>query len=163
MISCKKCGATLDNNMLFCPVCGERIMTENQNFTGTVDQDGGSYEFCQDDINKNKGMCILAYLSWLVLIPVFAGGNSKVTRFHANQGLVLAIAELAWWIISGIVDTILWALFGYSVLRGIYILIKVVLSLVNIVFLILSIIGIINVANGETKELPLIGKIKILK
>ena len=33
----------------------------------------------------------------------------------------------------------------------------------NLVFLVLAVIGIINAANGRAKELPVIGKIKLLK
>lgn len=36
-------------------------------------------------------------------------------------------------------------------------------SLLGIVFLVLAIIGIINAANGKAKELPVIGKYRILK
>ena len=36
-------------------------------------------------------------------------------------------------------------------------------SLLGIVFLVLVIIGIINAANGKAKELPVIGKYRILK
>ena len=36
-------------------------------------------------------------------------------------------------------------------------------SLLGIVFLVLDIIGIINAANGKAKELPVIGKYRILK
>jgi len=39
-------------------------------------------------------MAILAYLTWLVLIPLFAAKESKFARFHCNQGIVLAVAEI---------------------------------------------------------------------
>ena len=114
-------------------------------------------DFDKADIEQNKVMGILAYLSWLVLIPIFAAPKSKFARFHANQGLVLAITEVAWWIVQGILSAILYAIswrLGF---------ISTILSLVNIVFLVLLIIGIMNAANGRAKELPIIGKFKILK
>lgn len=37
------------------------------------------------------------------------------------------------------------------------------LGLVNLVFLVMLVIGIMNAVNGRAKELPVIGKFKILK
>ena len=102
-------------------------------------------------------MAILGYLSWLVIVPIFAAPKSKFARFHANQGLVLAITEIAWWIVQGILTSILYSIswrLGF---------ISSILSLVNIAFLILTIIGIVNAVNGRAKELPIIGKFRILK
>jgi len=37
------------------------------------------------------------------------------------------------------------------------------LGLVNLVFLVMLVLGIMNAVNGRAKELPVIGKFKILK
>lgn len=37
---------------------------------------------------NDKLMGILAYVGILVIVPLFAGGNSKFVKYHANQGLV---------------------------------------------------------------------------
>ena len=114
-------------------------------------------DFDKADIEQNKVMGVLAYLSWLVLIPIFAAKGSKFARVHANQGLVLAITEIAWWIVQGILSSVLYSIswrLGF---------ISTILGLVNIVFLVLLVIGIMNAANGRAKELPVIGKFKILK
>lgn len=37
------------------------------------------------------------------------------------------------------------------------------LGLVNIIFLVLAIIGIVNAVNGKAKELPIIGKYRVIK
>ena len=50
-------------------------------------------EFDPTDIQNNKTMGILSYIGLLVLVPIFAAKNSKFARFHANQGLVLVIAQ----------------------------------------------------------------------
>ena len=50
-------------------------------------------EFDPTDIQNNKAMGILSYIGLLVLIPIFAAKDSKFARFHANQGLVLVIAQ----------------------------------------------------------------------
>ena len=98
-----------------------------------------------------------AYFGPLVLIPIFAAKQSKFARFHANQGLVLLLASIvysiAYGILSSIILAISWRLY----------FITSILSLVSIVFFVLCIIGIINAANGRAKELPVIGKFRLLK
>ena len=102
-------------------------------------------------------MAILSYLGILVLIPIFAAKDSKFARFHANQGLVLCIASIiygvAYSVLSIIILAISWRL---------YFLVSI-LGFLSIGFLVLCVIGIINAANGQEKELPIIGKFRILK
>lgn len=102
--------------------------------------------FDPEDINKNKIFAILAYFGILVLVPIFAAKDSKFAKFHANQGLLLFIAEIAG-----------------SVISVIPVLGTLVSFVVSIACFALAIIGIINAAKGEAKELPVIGKYEILK
>ena len=115
-------------------------------------------EFDPKDIADNKVMAVLAYLSWLVLIPLLAAPKSKYARFHTNQGLVLAIAEIIWSIVFSIVSGIVAGILPF--LGAIFSLIG---SLVGLVFLIFSILGIVNAAQGKAKEVPIVGKFKLLK
>lgn len=101
------------------------------------------------DVQANKVMAILAYFGLLVLIPLFAAKESPFARFHANQGLILLIAGFVIWLVS-MVLTFVSPFFG-------------IISLLNIVILVFAIIGIINAAKGEMKELPLVGKFRIIK
>ena len=97
--------------------------------------------------NENdKIMGILAYVGILVVVPLFAGGNSKFVKYHANQGLVLFIAM--------VLTNILWVIpfLGW-----------VAAPAVGLLILVLAIMGIINVVNNEMKSLPLIGGIKLIK
>ncbi len=113
-------------------------------------------EFGSQDIEEGKLMSILAYISILVLIPFFAS-KSKFARYHTNQGLLLLIVELIWSAVFGLVDKIL----GGIILVGT--VISIVGWLVSLVFMVVSILGIINVVNGRAKDLPVIGKYRILK
>ena len=110
-------------------------------------------EFDPNDIKQNKVMAILAYLSWLVLIPLFAAKESKFARYHCNQGIMLAIAEIIVWVIFGILSIIPYVGWIFIVLN----------SLISLVCLVFAVTGIINAANGKAKELPFIGKFNILK
>ncbi len=114
-------------------------------------------EFDPTDIQNNKTMGILSYIGLLVLVPIFAAKDSKFARFHANQGLVLVIAQA----IVTTVLSILAAILAHIPFIGwlLALLIRLVIPVVYIP----SIIGIINAAKGQAKELPIIGGIRILK
>ncbi|MBP5258562.1 MAG: zinc ribbon domain-containing protein [Prevotella sp.] len=114
-------------------------------------------QFQPQDIESNKVMAVLAYLGVLVLVPIFAAKESKFARFHANQGLVLFIAEIAWTIVLTIINGILLSISARLVW------ISSIISLLGLVFLVLAIIGIINAVNGRAKELPVLGKFILLK
>ena len=114
-------------------------------------------EFDQTDIQNNKTMGILSYIGLLVLIPIFAAKDSKFARFHANQGLVLVIAQAIITTVLSITAVIL----GLIPYVG-WFLALIVRLLIPVVY-IPSIIGIINAAKGQAKELPIIGGIRILK
>jgi len=163
MANCKNCGNHFADNVKFCPSCGApaEVQAEQADLSAkltalndTADTTG---EFEPQDIAQNKVMAVLAYLGPLVLVPILGAKESKFARYHANQGLLLLIASIAWSIVSSILSSIIiaisWRLAFVSSL----------LSLVSLVFLVLAIIGIINAANGKAKELPIIGKFKLLK
>ena len=114
-------------------------------------------EFDPTDIQNNKTMGILSYIGLLVLIPIFAAKDSKFARFHANQGLVLVIAQAIITTVLSITAVIL----GLIPYIG-WFLALIVRLLIPVVY-IPSIIGIINAAKGQAKELPIIGGIRILK
>jgi uncharacterized membrane protein len=167
MAFCKNCGKQLEEGLKFCPSCGTaadgaaQTASAGASFADRLgalnDTSDTTAAFETADIEQNKVMGILAYLGILVLVPLFAAPNSKFARFHANQGLVLVLAAIAYSvavsIISAVIMAIAWRL-GF---------LSSILGLLGIVFLVLAIIGIINAANGKAKELPIIGKITILK
>ena len=131
-------------------------MEENEKKNGvqeTLDKVGDQFKNAADntaecdqaDINSNKVMAILAYLGILVLIPLFAAKDSKFARFHTNQGILLLLVAILCGVISRIpVIGFLGSILGF--ISGIF-----------------AIIGIVYAIQGKAKELPLIGKYRILK
>ncbi|OQA52331.1 MAG: Chloroplast import component protein (Tic20) [candidate division WS2 bacterium ADurb.Bin280] len=91
---------------------------------------------------KNVGMGVLCYLGILVLIPLLTEAkNDPFVKFHIKQGLVLLIfaviinVVLAIPVLGWIIGAIGWIISVY-----------------------LMIVGIINVVNGEEKQLPILGQ-----
>ena len=183
MAFCGKCGTQMNDGVKFCPSCGAPNEATAPAAPATLVQEAPpvqqnpapqqadfgakmaalnntadtTAEFDKADIDQNKGMSILAYFGPLVLIPILAAKNSKFARYHSNQGLVLLLAAIAYGIVYGILSTIIYAIswrLGFIVS---------IIGLVSILFTVLAIIGIINAVNGRAKELPIIGKFKILK
>ena len=115
--------------------------------------------YSRSDIEGNKLMAVLSYLGILVLIPILAAKDSPFAKFHATQGLNLLIVIVAWSIVSGIIGAILGAI-GVTFLSVLW---SIITWLVSIVIFLTMVIGIINAAQGKAKELPVIGKIRIIK
>lgn len=97
------------------------------------------------DVDKNKTMAILAY--FIFFLPLIAAKDSKFAKFHANQSLIVLIISIAANVIGALIP----------VLGG------VVATVVGLAALVLWIMGIINAANGEMKELPYVGQYKLIK
>lgn len=167
MAFCNKCGNQLPDGANNYPFCGAPTGNAQQNTQNTQNTQNAqnfvnnmmntadtTSQFDPQDINDNKGMSVLAYIGILFLIPLLACPNSRFARYHTNQGLVLFLLELA----IGVVTSI------FAFIPVIGPIIGGLISAVGGIFtLVLMILGIINAAQGQAKELPLIGKITLLK
>ncbi len=62
------------------------------------------------EINEGKIFALLAYLSILCIIPLILKKDNKFCLFHAKQGLILFIAEVAVFVLSVLpfIGGILW-------------------------------------------------------
>ena len=112
--------------------------------------------------SMEKTLAIESYLGLLVLAPIFGAKQSRFVRYHANQGFVLFLASIALWILTMINSALMIATYdsGISVLFSI---LSIILTLASIGVLVFAVIGIVNAAKCRMKELPFIGKFKILK
>ncbi len=123
--------------------------TEVKNLGNTSDY---TDQFNPGDIEKNKVMAVLAYFGLLILIPLLAAKDSAYARFHCNQGLILFIITICLNLLNSI--------FGGIPVVGVIVAIVVIIC--ALVAFVLFIMGIINAATGKAKDLPLIGKLRIL-
>ncbi|MBQ3415118.1 MAG: hypothetical protein IJH39_07220 [Clostridia bacterium] len=85
-----------------------------------------------------KTTSIVAYLTWVGLLVAYLAGDKEGAKFHLNQALVIFLFSLA-----SVVPFIgwIWGLF----------------------MVVCWIMGFVAAIQQEEKEVPLIGKIKILK
>jgi uncharacterized membrane protein len=97
------------------------------------------------DVKNNKVYAVLAYI--IFFIPLLAAKDSKFAMYHANQGFLLFLLYVSLQIVLRVIPFISWFLLPFA---GLFCLVLVIL-------------GIINAANGQTKPLPLIGHISLLK
>lgn len=112
-----------------------------------------SKKFDKKDIEENKAMAALSYI--LAPVPYFLDNKSKWVRYHAIQGMNLFIIFIILSLIVSVVNSLI--LFPFSFLKT---LLRTALNVFGMVY---AIIGIVNVCNGEAKELPLINKFKLIK
>lgn len=103
-------------------------------------------EYDQEDIDKNKFMAILCYLGILIIIPFLVAKESKFVKFHINQGLCFIVFALVLCVLCCI------PFIGW-----------IIEAVTGIVCLILMLMGILNAARGNAKELPIIGRYSLYK
>lgn len=116
----------------------------------------------KDEETARKVIFSLCYV-WGILffLPLVMYKNDEEAKFHANQGLALLIVSVVGNAFFGIAS----AVFGLiptvgGVLATIFGALAGVFSLA---MLILGILGIVNVVNGVCKELPIVGRFKLLQ
>ncbi len=102
-----------------------------------------------EDIEKNRAFAIIAYLGILFVVGLIAAPNSRFAKYHANQGLVLFLAGM---------------IFGVSCIVLVFIpfLGHLTMAVGWCGWMVLTILGIVNAAGGQTKPLPLIGHFQII-
>lgn len=101
----------------------------------------GTGNYLEDSKDTNQIMAIVAYITmvgWIIAMAVTGNKRNRFVNFHLNQALVI-------WLFSflGLVPVIgiFWSIF----------------------MLILGVLGLVSACEGSMKEVPLLGKIHILK
>lgn len=89
---------------------------------------------------------IVAYLTWIGLLIAFLAGDKEGAKFHINQALVIFLFTIAGTVVMAI-PIVGWILGG----------------LWDIFMLVCWIMGLVAAIKEEENEVPLIGKIHIIK
>lgn len=95
-------------------------------------------------MSKNTLMAIFAYVGPLIIVSYLSAKDDSFVKFHIRQGLVLFAIEVVLWLLT----SQFWLFF---------VSFAMIWQLVNLALIVFSIIGIVNAAQGNEKELPLIG------
>jgi uncharacterized membrane protein len=91
-------------------------------------------------------MIVLSYLWLLALIPLVVEKEDREVQWHAKHGLVLAVAELVFWVAFQIVMFMLGSFLGC--------LVAIFAPLIGLGFLILHIMAIVKGINGSRLIVP---------
>ena len=176
-MKCPKCDFEVTTKVNFCPYCGhdlskpyereefinaeikeekieEEVKEEKVHTSASYDYDDNMYDM--KDIEENKVFAFFSYLGFLFIIPLIARPDSRFCKFHVNQGIILCITE-------AIVGIICSGLELVSVSASLVTVIGLITTALDILIACLAIYGIVNALTGKAKELPVIGKYRILK
>ena len=95
--------------------------------------------------NRNV-MILLSYLWLLALIPLVVEKDDREVQWHAKHGLVLAVAELIFWVAFQVVTFMLGSFLGC--------LVAIFAPIIGLAFLIVHIMAIVKGINGSRLIIP---------
>ena len=103
---------------------------------------------------------VVAYLTWIGLLIAYLAGDREGAKFHINQALAIWLAGTVFGIATGILSV----LSGLPLLGWIVAALVGLISLVGGIFLFVCwLMGLIYAIQEQEKEVPLLGKIRLLK
>ena len=121
-------------------------------------------EYDPNKLAENKQYCKLAVLGITFWVPFVAAKDCGSARFYANQGLLIFIVEL----ILLIPELIFTGIIGVGLTLGAQIVVGLILDLIITaviysvpIFMIVT--AFKNIDNGKVKDIPFIGRFRILK
>ena len=108
--------------------------------------------------NDVKTFSYLAYIGPLFLIGLCSDLRTEQNlRFHLNQGFVLFLCEVAAMIVHFLIDSLIGGVLILNLIP------KLLFTAIGLGSLVLTLIGIFNVATDKKTPLPFIGTFNILK
>lgn len=124
----------------------EVVDEETNEINGKKESNNQTDSSNENSQNNDRIMGVLCYLGFIALIPYLMEKKTKFVKFHSIQGMNLFIIELI-----GIVC-------GFIPFIG-----NIASTVIGLAATVVSIIGIVNVLNGEQKELPIVSKFNFIK
>ena len=116
--------------------------------------------FKQKDIDENCNLALISYIPFLFFVPMIIKPCSGYTRYHGIQGLTLFIVS----VVLEFFDILLSAIFSCALNDMPAVILTIMFTVViNLSILLFISTGIANAVKGEARELPVIGKYKLLK
>jgi uncharacterized membrane protein len=94
-------------------------------------------------------MIVLSYLWILALVPLLTEKEDQEVRWHAKHGIVLMVAEFAFWVVFGIFTNLL-----AMATIGLGCLVSATTPLIGLAFLVLHVFAIVQGLNGKRLIVP---------
>lgn len=122
-------------------------------------------EITESEIKEGRNMALLSYI--IPVIPyLYKEKENRFVKFHARQGMNLFLLLIIYTVVYNIITATVKV--SQTISRG---GIKIVtpwwitfpLSIIGCALAVMDIMGIAQVLNGETQELPIIKDLKIFK
>jgi uncharacterized membrane protein len=113
-----------------------------------------------DDIRRNRGVAVLAYIGPMVFVPLIWAKDSRFARHHTNQGLILFLVEACLW---GCGQTVARLILPLLSIPAFLWLSSFVSGCLWGVFVLLSLFGVLHVVSGSFAKLPAIGQYQIVE
>jgi uncharacterized membrane protein len=101
----------------------------------------------------NSVMIVLSYLWLLCLVPLLMEKEDREVQWHAKHGLVLLIAEVAFWIVVTVITSVLGA-----ITAGLGCLLSMITPLFGIAFLVIHILCIVKGLKGQRFLVPYVSE-----
>ena len=147
---CSNCGAQCEDNVVFCPSCGNSFDPAKAS-AASADPFDHTAEFDPKDISDNKVIAMLCYLlgSIGVIIALLAANKSDYAAFHVRQALKFTVVN----VLLGIVAIVL----------AITIVVPIAAAICMGIVSVLRIIAFFQICCGKAKEPAIILNLKFLR
>ncbi|MBP5491849.1 MAG: zinc-ribbon domain-containing protein [Clostridiales bacterium] len=140
-IFCPKCGTQLPDDAVACSSCGAPLGAAPQ----PAAQAAPVYTApAAKAANGTRGLCMISYLGIFGLYALVLNKEDADIRFHVNQALCLNVF------------LIIATLFNIIPILG-----QIAFGIATIMYIVFTIMGILNAKNGVQKELPIVGKYRL--
>ena len=147
---CSNCGAQCEDNVVFCPSCGNSFDPAKAS-AASADPFDHTAEFDPKDISDNKVFAMLMYLTgWIgIIIALLASKESRYVAFHLRQALKIEVVGILLVLISAV---LCWTF-----------IIPIAGGVCMIILLVLRIISFFQICGGKAKEPAIIRSLGFLR
>lgn len=161
---CSHCGAKVEDSQLFCQKCGYRMVKSAEE--PKKNPSGWQYQTKSSADSRAKEhqnlLCGLAYFPILFWLPLVALPDSVRGKQSANQGLLLLICSAIQSGLGSMIQTLMVEI-GFFPVSLLCIFFKIGVSLLGLIIFVFTLIGLVKGCQGEFYEIPLIGKMILIK
>ncbi len=173
---CPNCGNKVNEGNSFCASCGQKLDNNSNKEEKIVN--GNTPSNVNNTVNNNvvksnndntKIYKILSYFGFLFVIGMVVNEkDDKSVRFHVGQGMLVFILDILVFIVNNVIIRNVFgrriSVWGYT--TGVYevsMIGRIIMYGLYLGVFVFSIMGIINAAKNEDKELPIIGSLAFYK